>query len=179
MAEKDSAVLTHRTERRLRVVILFGVMLCSVSNGLVAGMFGVGKKYDVSLSPEVRGSITLGGEPVAGLTIMREVIYDDAHVETVKTGSDGSFYFPALNIRSSVPGRAFDETRTRQVLVTEYLGEKYILWVYGTGDIEEEPVIAEKLSDLQCDLNDEKRAYHFTIPDYPSFTHNILSICQL
>lgn len=161
-----------------RYPAVLGVVLLLVISEVSAGMFGFGKKYDVHLCPEVKGSISIDGKPVAGLTIMREVIYDDAHVETVETDEDGSFYFPSLAVRSSTPGKAFDETRTRQVLVTEYQGEKYVLWVYATDAIEEEPVIAEKLSTLDCDLNNEKTNHHFQIPDHPSFTHNIISICR-
>lgn len=105
-----------------RFPVLIGVLLVLVISEVSAGMFGFGKKYDVFLCPEVKGSISIDGEPVEGLTIMREVIYDDAHVETVKTEEDGSFYFPPLTVQSSTPGKAFDETRTRQVLVTEYEG---------------------------------------------------------
>lgn len=161
-----------------RFLMLSVVGLFLLSSEASAGMFGFGKKYDVFLCPEVKGVISINGEPVAGLTIMREVIYDDPHVETVETEVDGSFYFPPLTVRSSTPGKAFDETRTRQVLVTEYKGEKYVLWVYATDAIEEEPVIAEKLANLNCDLSNEKIHHHFTIPDHPSFTHNIISICR-
>lgn len=161
-----------------RYRIAIGVFLLLVISEVFAGMFGFGRKYDVFLCPEVKGAITIDGKPVEGLTIMREVIYDEAHVETVKTAEDGSFYFPSLSIRSSTPGKAFDETRNRQVLVTEYEGEKYLLWLYATDAIEEEPVITEKLSKLECDLRDEERIYHFEIPDAPSFTHDIKSICK-
>lgn len=161
-----------------RFPVVVGVFLFLLISEVSAGMFGFGKKYDVLLCPEVKGSISINGQPVEGLTIMREVIYDDPHVETAETREDGSFYFPPLNVRSSTPGKAFDETRTRQVLVTEYQGEKYVLWVYATDAIEEEPVIAEKLSNLNCDLSNEKTQHHFQIPDHPSFTHNIISICR-
>lgn len=162
-----------------RVPVVIGVLLVLVISEVSAGMFGFGKKYDVFLCPEVKGSISIDGEPVEGLTIMREVIYDEAYVETVETKEDGSFYFPPLSARSSTPGKAFDETRNRQVLVTEYQGEKYLLWLYVTEAVEEEPVIVEKLSKLDCDLGDEERIYHFEIPDAPSFTHDIKSICKM
>lgn len=161
-----------------RFPVLIGVLLVLVISEVSAGMFGFGKKYDVFLCPEVKGSISIDGEPVEGLTIMREVIYDESQVDEVKTAEDGSFYFPPLKVRSSTPGKAFDETRTRQVLVTEYQGEQYVLWVYATPAIEEEPVISEKLSQLDCDLTDEKTQHHFVIPEQPNFTHNIVSICR-
>ncbi len=161
-----------------RFPIVFGVLLALLISEVSAGMFGLGKKYDVFLCPEVKGSISIDGQPVEGLAVMREVVYDDSHVEQVKTEKDGSFYFPPLMVRSSTPGKAFDETRTRQVLVTEYEGEQYVLWVYATPAIEKEPVVSEKLSQLNCDLRNEKTQHHFAIPDDPSFTHNIISICR-
>lgn len=39
-------------------------------------MFWPFKKYDVEMSPEVRGVIKLDGKPQVGLTVHRELFYE-------------------------------------------------------------------------------------------------------
>lgn len=136
------------------------------------------KKYDVQLFPVVEGRITKNGVPQAGVTIIREATYDDAEIQEAVTGPDGRFSFPPWTIRSRTPGKAFVEDRLRQVLAAKHKGEQYLLWYYVTGRLDGEEVIAEKLGNLSCDLNDEEISYHFQMVENPSFTHNLASICR-
>ncbi|EOB9554330.1 hypothetical protein ACIX9V_002254 [Vibrio vulnificus] len=49
-------------------------------------MFWPFKKYDVEMSPEVHGVITLEGVPQEGMTVVRELFYEG--------NKKGSFLFP-------------------------------------------------------------------------------------
>lgn len=158
--------------------LAIGLLLALAGNEVSAGMFGFGKKYDVQLFPVVEGRITKNGVPQAGVTIIREATYDDAEIQEAVTGPDGRFSFPPWTIRSRTPGKAFVEDRLRQVLAAKHKGEQYLLWYYVTGRLDGEEVIAEKLGNLSCDLNDEEISYHFQMVENPSFTHNLASICR-
>ncbi|TOP05890.1 hypothetical protein CGH23_22335, partial [Vibrio parahaemolyticus] len=59
MAKKNSLIL---------VLALFSVG--------ASAMFWPFKKYDVEMSPEVRGVIKLDGKPQVGLTVHRELFYE-------------------------------------------------------------------------------------------------------
>ena len=141
-------------------------------------MFEFLKKHDVFLWPETKGKLTLGGDPLSGVTIVREVFYDTSIVETTITSSTGSFSFRDLNIRSRTPGKLFTEARTIQAITAEYRNDRYLLWAYATDSIVEEPLISEKLKDLKCDLNNEERYHHFPRPDSSHLTYNTKGICR-
>lgn len=155
------------------LVVLFGLV-----NEGYAGMFGLSKRYDVFLCPEVRGTITMNGEPLSDVKVMREVIYDDEIVDHTVTSGAGEFSFDELQIKSRTPGKAFAEARTRQVLVADYAGKRYLLWLHITDSTVEEPLISEKLGTLSCDLSDEEIYHHFPRPNNPDMTYNIKGICR-
>jgi hypothetical protein len=159
------------------VNVLFVTVIIS-AQGASADMFSFLKRYDVFLCPKVEGRITLNGEPVVGVRVLREIIYDKGRVDTATTSGNGTFRFPELIAKSRTPGKAFDETRNRQVIVADHNGQKYLLWLYVTGRVTEEAVINEKLSSLDCDLSNEEKHHHFKKKENPSFTHNIKSICR-
>ena len=60
-------------QKRLLVIVLLAVsaLLFLFSTQAATTMFGLFKKYDVHLSPEVHGVITNNGEPVVGLKVFR------------------------------------------------------------------------------------------------------------
>lgn len=144
----------------------------------VAGMFGFGKKVDVFLCPEVHGQITLNGEPLSGVKVMREVVYDDEFVDYAVTSGSGAFTFGELHTRSRTPGRPFDETRTVQAITAEYQDKQYLLWAYATDSISEESSISERLGSLRCDLSDEEIYHHFPRPDSSHLTYNVKGLCR-
>ncbi len=141
-------------------------------------MFGLGKKVDVFLCPAIQGQITMNGEPVAGVEITRELSYDNIKLDRTRSSASGHFSFDEVTTRSRTPNKAFVEARTRQVLVADYQGQRYLLWLHITDSIKEEPVISEKLQSLKCDFSNEDIYQHFPIPEYPSFTYNIKGICR-
>lgn len=161
-----------------RVPVVIGVLLVLLISEVSAGMFGLGKRYDVHLFPPVQGRILMDGRPLSGVTVVREATYDDAEIQETVTDQEGHFSFPAWTIKSRTPGKPFVEDRLRQVIVANHQGSKYVLWYYVTGRIEGEKVIAEKLQTLNCDLKDEEIDHHFVKAENPEFTHNISSICR-
>lgn len=160
------------------LVTLLLVQASLLSTQAVAGMFGFLKRYDVHLSPEVHGSVTLDGKPMANLEVYRELHYGKNYIDKTVTGSDGRFSLPEKNIRSRIPGRLIDETRLRQVVSVYYDNKPYLLWYAVTDRIKEEKVVMEKLSTLDCDLKTPETSQHFVRHENPSFTHDISSICR-
>ncbi|GAA3584731.1 DUF4198 domain-containing protein [Marinobacter xestospongiae] len=155
------------------------IMLAAVmATGGYAGVFGFLNKQDVLLFPPVKGLLTLEGEPVADVEIIREATYDDVDSQTVNTDANGRFAFPEWITRSSTPGEPLAEARLRQVIAAKYEGEYYVLWQYTTDRVDEEPVIAQRLANLDCDLADEETDHYFPIPDKPQFDHIVGSICR-
>lgn len=157
-----------------------GLLLCLmfiVTEGY-AGMFGLGKRVDVFLCPEVRGQITMNGEPLSGVRVMREVVYDDGFVDETESSPEGQFSFAKLMTRSRTPTKAFDETRTVQAITAEFDGQRYLLWAYATDSIVEEALISEKLANLECDLANEEKYHHFPRPDSAHLTYNIKGVCR-
>lgn len=161
-----------------RFPMVIGVLLVLVISEVSAGMFGLGKKYEVQLFPVVEGRILLDGEPLSGATVIREATYDEAEIQEIRTDQEGRFSFPPWTVQSSTPGKPFVEDRLRQVIVARHQGNQYVLWYYVTGRIDGEKVVAEKLKALSCDLKDEELDHHFVKAENPDFTHNISSICR-
>lgn len=141
-------------------------------------MFDFFKRYDVHLSPEVRGRVTLEGKPLSGLEVYRTLDYGKEYVHTVETDSDGQFGFPEMNIKSNRPGRLFDETRVRQVIGLFYEGENYLLWYTVPGGITPRKTLSAKLRTLNCELTVPEMEHVFQNHEHPSFPHGVFSICR-
>ena len=88
-------------------------------------MFGLLKRYQVEMSPEVQGRITDGGKPVAGMQVARSLIYDGyqqgkEQLEHTTTDTDGRFSFSPLIIKSRLPGDIFGQNmRIAQAVYVE------------------------------------------------------------
>lgn len=141
-------------------------------------MFSFFKRYDVHLSPEVHGRITLNDEPMANLEIFRELHYGKEYLDNTLTDAEGEFYFPEKIIKSSIPGKPFDETRTIQVITVDYENRVYLLWHTATGSTEPRKVLVERLRRLDCDLGNTEIMQHFQMHENPSFEHHIGGICR-
>lgn len=64
------------------------------SNTGEAAVFGLFKRIDVQVSPEIKGFVTLHGEPQQGLVIKRGTFFDDSWSwDRTSTDADGHFYF--------------------------------------------------------------------------------------
>ena len=163
----------------MMVALTLGLALIPfTSNQVMADMFGFFKRYDVHLSPEVHGRITLDGKPVPGLKVYRELFYEKRYVDQTTTDSDGYFSFPEKEIKSSAPGKLFGETHVTQVITADHQEETYLLWRTSTSRIKPSEEITKKLKSLHCDLNTPEKLQHFPMAEHPSFTHNVSSICR-
>ena len=134
-------------------------------------------KQNVHLSPEVAGSITLNGVPLPGITVSRELHFGKEYVDTTKTAKDGSFHFPAKQIRSAKP-HSLAEIRTRQVIVVHHQHKPYVLWYLTTSSIAPQQAIVNRLANLHCELSDEEQEHIFANIEKPDFAHSIFSICR-
>lgn len=162
----------------LVLAVFVGLLFNLSGNQAVADMFGLFKKYDVHLSPEVRGQIMEGGKPVAGLKVSRSLTYGEERIDHTHTDEQGRFEFPVKWIRSGIPGRPMDETRNRQIVYAEREGKQFLLWYAVTDSIEPEAVVREKLGSMRCDLNTPEELQHFEMAEHPGFTHDVMSICR-
>ncbi|TCI03403.1 hypothetical protein EZV61_11075 [Corallincola luteus] len=127
------------------------------------GMFGLFKKFDVNLCPEVKGQILLEGKPVSGVKITRSLTYyyENERLDYTTTDDNGQFSFPEVNIRSRKPGSMFDVSRTYQELFAERCGQKYKLWRSTFHGIEKRPEYERKLGSLNCDLTSKLVKFEF------------------
>lgn len=142
-------------------------------------MFGLFKKYDVHLCPEVRGRILDNGIPVKGLTVHRWLGYTDEveREDLTTTDESGHFYFPEYNIRSKLPGRLFVENLTVQVIYVCVDGENLALWDAVLEGINPIEAFNKKLVSLNCDLTNEQVDFEFN-NESSQRKHNATSICR-
>jgi len=169
-------------QKRSFVIVILVVtgFLFLLSTQATADMFGLFKKYDVHLSPEVHGVITNQGEPVTGLTVFRGLTYGDDKelVDETITDSKGIFYFAEKNIRSRKPGSMFDESSIRQTIDVDYHDEKYIIWYTEPIGIEPNEALTERLKELNCDLTNSQDEFEFSSYEYPQTGYLVHSICR-
>ncbi|MDI4652471.1 MULTISPECIES: DUF6795 domain-containing protein [Pseudoalteromonas] len=142
-------------------------------------MFGLFKKYDVHLCPEVRGRILDNGIPVIGLTVQRWLGYTDEveREDLTTTDESGHFYFPEYNIRSKLPGRLFVENITHQAIYIDYKNKRLPLWQAILEGREPIAAFNIKLNSLNCDLKSEIVDFEFKHAN-PNRMHCARSICR-
>ncbi|MCF6234946.1 MAG: DUF4198 domain-containing protein [Gammaproteobacteria bacterium] len=158
--------------RRLTVAIVILAVtgsLLLLSTQAVGNMFGLFKKYDVHLSPEVHGVITEKGKAVVGLEVFRGLTYGDEKelVDKTTTDAEGKFSFTEKIIRSRKPGSMFDESTIRQTIDVDYQGEKYILWYTHAIGFEPNLALTERLDNLSCELTNSEEEFEFDSYEYP------------
>ncbi len=149
-----------------------------------ADMFGLfAKKYDVHLSPAVSGRLTKDGQPLAGVKVVRDLHYDKPLIDKTTTDADGKFSFPAKSIRSSLPGGLFTgDIPVIQTITTAFSGKNFLLWTTVQHGFKENPELAVRLQQLNCDLNTEEVVYYVPNPDpvwsKAGMNHGIGTICR-
>jgi len=144
-----------------------------------ADMFSWFKKYDVHLSPAVRGKVTLDGKPLRRIKVFRELDYDESYTDEAVTDEQGQFYFPEKNIRSRQPGNKLDQSTIRQVISLDYQGKIFVLWYTSTPSIKPHATFQRLLGALNCELKSPEEKYSLPNLEYPEFPHGVVSICQL
>lgn len=70
------------------------------SQQVTADMFAWFKKKELQLSPKVTGQILLNGQPVQGITVLRDLNYgDELYTDKEVTDQEGHFSFPPKTIK--------------------------------------------------------------------------------
>ncbi len=147
-------------------------------------MFGIFKRYEVEMSPEVRGRITNNGNPLAGIQVARSLSYEGfqkgkEQLEHTTTDADGRFSFKPLMVKSRLPGDLFGQNMlVWQAVYVEHDEQLYHLW--STHKIWH-PVkpLSELLIQLNCDLQDKKVQHEINTLDYGGMSSQVVgSICH-
>ncbi len=121
------------------------------------GLFG----EKVYLFSEVKGVITLNGEPLEGARVKRSVEWKDkTYVDEVITASDGSFDLPVMNSGERI---VLAELVIYQLIMVEYQGKSWRIWRKTKGS----PGLNQELIDWKhpdgipiqftCELSDDER----------------------
>jgi len=174
------ALSLHKKITIACVILAITAFLLLLSTQVIADMFGIFKKYDVHLSPEVNGVITNQGKPIVGLEVFRGLTYGDDKelVDKTVTDSEGRFSFAEKNIRSRKPGSMFDESSIRQTIDVDYQDKKYILWYTDAIGIKPNRALTERLEKLTCDLTNTQDEFEFSSYEYPQADYLLHSICR-
>ena len=172
--------INFKTVPILIAIVLGSFLLFLSSTQVPADMFGLFKKYDVHLCPEVHGQITLRGKPMPNLEIIRGLTYggDSEPLEKTLTDSEGRFSFVEKNIRSRKPGSMFDESSIRQLIDVKYNGKKYFLWATLALGTTPNKALTDRLKKLKCDLATPEMDISFTSIEHPKWKHEVKSICR-
>ena len=107
-------------------IILSLLMLLSLK-GTAMSLFTLPEE-EIVLFSEMKGYITLNGEPVKNAKIERLIKWKDdvGEKDYFTTGEDGSFYLPTVTIKAKLP--KFREFVIYQEIHVEYEGNKYPVW---------------------------------------------------
>ncbi len=148
-----------------------------------SAMFWPFKKYDVEMSPEVRGVIKLGGVPQAGLTVYRELYYEGYKkgktlIDETKTNELGEFSFLSMTIRSRMPGDIFGGSlKVYQHVYIDYQAEKKEVWGAWVP-----PAGAKSLSwmlmNIDCEISNEKQIHEVDISPEGALRISVHSVCD-
>ncbi|WDE12414.1 DUF6795 domain-containing protein [Thalassomonas haliotis] len=163
----------------VNVLMVSGFFLIQISQANSA-MFGLSKKYDVHLCPEVKGQILQEGTPVAGLEVLRGLTYVDniERLDSTVTDAQGRFLLPEVVIQSKLPGDMFVESRTRQIIIAKRFDIDYLLWGGILHGIEPNEAFSIKLSTLQCDLISPEINFEFYNKLNPKLPFTAQGICR-
>ena len=163
-----------------RTLLILALALFSVG---ASAMFWPFKKYDVEMSPEVRGVIKLDGVPQAGLTVYRELYYEGYKkgktlTDEARTNEYGEFAFDPVIVRSSAPGDIFGGSlRVHQKVFLNYNGEQKKLWGVWSPTDGRKPLVS-MLSDINCELKNIERIHEVEIAPEKGAPISVYSVCD-
>ncbi|TNZ36472.1 hypothetical protein CGK48_19115 [Vibrio parahaemolyticus] len=166
MAKKNSLIL---------VLALFSVG--------ASAMFWPFKKYDVEMSPEVRGVIKLDGKPQVGLTVRRELFYEGYKKgktlkDEAQTNELGEFFFPGVTVRSRAPGDIFGGSlNVHQKIYLNWQGDQKKVWGVWVPPDGRKPLLS-MLSDINCELTNVERIHEVEIAPEKGLPISVYSICD-
>ena len=141
-------------------IFAFLCLIVAVSCYSEESMFSMFKKVDVEVFPEVIGSLTHEGKPLAGIKLKRGYKYsgvmEEIEWDYTTTDDEGKFSFPEIIYSTNHPNKPFAETRVAQAIkVAEGDYTDSFLWSSVTKGEKHIPLLAERLVQLNCDLSNE------------------------
>ncbi|MBN8106332.1 DUF6795 domain-containing protein [Vibrio vulnificus] len=145
-------------------------------------MFWPFKKYDVEMSPEVHGVITLEGVPQEGMTVVRELFYEGYKkgktvVDDTQTNEKGEFSFPSMTIRSKLPGDIFGQNfHVNQFLFVQWKNNKLKVWG-ATLPVQGGNEVSDMLSSISCELTNVPRIHEVETSSDERLPISVHSIC--
>lgn len=145
--------------------------------------FGRLKKYDVEMSPEVRGVIKLDGKPQVGLTVHRELFYEGYKKgktlkDEAQTNELGEFFFPGVTVRSRAPGDIFGGSlNVHQKIYLNLQGDQKKVWGVWVPPDGRKPLLS-MLSDINCELTNIERIHEVEIAPEKGLPISVYSICD-
>lgn len=145
---------------------------------IISGLIAWLRRYDVELSPTVKGRLTESGTPLKEVRITRELHYGKSYTDETYTDEEGRFSFTPKTIRSRLPGHPLSEVRTIQLIAAHTAKGDLLLWQAATGALEIPETLRHYLSHLECDAQNPERTHQLPNREHPHFPHNIGSICQ-
>lgn len=160
--------------------LVLALALFSVGAG---AMFWPFKKYDVEMSPEVRGVIQLDGIPQAGLTVYRELYYEGyKNGKTLKDETQsnelGEFSFSPITTRSRMPGDIFGGSlKVHQKVYLEWNNEQKKIWGAWAPPAGTKP-LQSMLSKINCELTNIQRIHEVDISPDKGSSISVYSICD-
>lgn len=146
-------------------------------------MFWPFKKYDVEMSPKVRGVIKLDGVPQAGLTVHRELYYEGYKkgktlTDEVQTNELGEFSFERIVVRSSAPGDLFGGSlKVYQNICVDCDSEKKEIWGAWV-PTEGAESLRWMLMNVDCELSNSKRIHEVEIYSDSNRRTPVHSVCD-
>ncbi|MDO6774128.1 hypothetical protein Q4591_02080 [Shewanella sp. 3_MG-2023] len=118
------------------------------------------KKVDVEVFPEVSGSLSHNGQPLASIKLKRGYKYsgvmEQIEWDFTTTDDEGKFSFPEILYRTSHPNKPFAETRVAQAIkIAE--GDFTDTFLWSSVNIGEKhlALLVERLAQLDCDLTND------------------------
>ena len=163
-----------------RTLLILALALFSVG---ASAMFWPFKKYDVEMSPEVRGVIKLDGAPQAGLTVYRELYYEGYKkgktlTDEARTNEYGEFAFDPVIVRSSAPGDIFGGSlRVYQNICVNCDSEKKEIWGAWV-PTEGAESLSWMLMNIDCELSNSKRIHEVETFSESSRRTPVHSVCD-
>ncbi|SBS25403.1 hypothetical protein MSP8887_00190 [Marinomonas spartinae] len=147
------------------------------------GFFSL-KRYDVELSPPIKGRITDNGQPVVEVQVVRKLFYSGYKKEPIfdytQTNNNGEFKFDSKVIKSSAPGQIFSQDAPILQEVSINNNENtYCLWRISKGT-KSQPILDEMMLNLNADLTNKELHHEVDLSKHGGrYNQPVISICYL
>jgi len=165
-------------------IILTCIIAVLASSTEVQAMFVYFKRHTVEMSPEVRGRITDEGKPVVGIQVARSLSYEGyqdgkEQLQHTLTNENGDFSFPAVTIKSRMPGDIFGQNMlVKQSVYVEQNENLFSLWFTRKMWFPIEPM-SNLLLKLHAELANKEVQYEIDATRFGGMsTQAVTSICH-